>query len=161
MKKMRTFVVATVLILTIAATAAGRAGQSNADKNAEKEVMDAENRITAAYLAKNIDGFFQDSDPGMTAFHASNPYRVDDRKQISDALKTFFKDSTCTGLYKLQPHIQIYGDTAIVTYHFVETGDAEKGKLYAYDGKQTDVFIKRNGKWTLVHFHSSRVVKPS
>lgn len=149
------------MCLMFAAVYALDAGSAAGQTSAEKEIMEIENRYTAAYLAKDLDGFFKDTDPGMTAFHASNPYRVDDRKQIHDALKAFFKDSSPTGLYKLQPKIQIHGDAAVVTYHFVETGEAEQGKLYAYDGKQTDVFVKKNGRWTLIHFHSARVVKPN
>lgn len=133
------------------------AGQSDA----EKELLEVENRITAAFLKKDVESFINGSDERLSCFHASNPYRMDDRQSIENALKTFYKYSTATGLYKVQPRIQIYGDCAIVTYHFIETGEAEGGKLYGYEGKQTDVFVKKQGKWTLVHFHSSRVVKPS
>jgi ketosteroid isomerase-like protein len=136
-------------------------GSTAGQANPEKELLEVESRITSAYLSKNLEAFFQDTDEGMSVFHASNPYRLDERRQIYDALKAFYKDSSPTGLYKLQPRVQVYGDAAVVTYHFVETGGAEHGKLYAYDGKQTDVFVKRHGRWTLVHFHSSRVVKPN
>jgi ketosteroid isomerase-like protein len=146
-----------LLIAGLAFNPAGTAGQSNL----EAEILKIEERITAAYLRKDVEGFFQDNAPELTAFHASNPYRVDNQQMIRDALKVFYKDSSPTGLYKLQPRVQLYGDTAVVTYHFVETGEAEGGKLYAYEGKQTDVFVKKQGKWTLVHFHSSRVTKPS
>lgn len=131
-----------------------------AQNSAEKELLEIENRMTAAYLSKNIAAFFQDTDEGLSAFHASNPYRIDDRRTIEAALKVFYKDSSPTGLYKLQPRFQIHGDAAVATYHFVEVGDAEGGKVYGYEGKQTDVFVKKQGKWILVHFHSSRVVKP-
>lgn len=135
----------------------GIAGQGNA----ERELLEVENKITADYLKKDMQSFVNGSDEHLSAFHASNPYRLDDRQTIENALKTFYKYSTATGLYKVQPRVQIYGDCAVVTYHFIETGEAEGGKLYAYEGKQTDVFVKKQGKWMLVHFHSSRVVKPS
>jgi ketosteroid isomerase-like protein len=135
-------------------------GGAPVQSNQEKELLDVENRITAEYLGKNLDAFSHGADEDLSGFHASNPYRMDGRQKIQDALKTFYKYSSPTGLYKLQPRVQIYGDTAIVTYHYVETGEAEGGKLYAYDGKQTDVFVKKQGRWSLVHFHSSRVVKP-
>ena len=136
-------------------------GSATAQGNQERELLDIENRITSAFISKNVEAFFQDNDEGLSAFHASNPYRMDDRRSIEKALKTFYKYSSPTGLYKVQPRVQIHGDAAVVTYHFIETGEAEGGKLYAYEGKQTDVFVKKQGKWTLVHFHSSRVVKPN
>jgi len=126
----------------------------------EKELIALENQISADYLNKNLDAFSHGADETLSGFHASNPYRIDGRQKIESALKTFYKYSTPTGLYKLQPRVQLYGDLAIVTYHYVETGEAEGGKLYAYEGKQTDVFLKKQGKWSLVHFHSSRTVKP-
>ncbi len=155
-KLMRSFAFWLPLVVLVPARAGIVAGQGGA----EKELLDIESRMTAAYLSKNVVAFFQDTDEGLSAFHASNPYRIDDRRTIEAALKVFYKDSAPTGLYKLQPRVQVQGDTAVVTYHFVEVGDAEGGKLYAYEGKQTDVFAKKQGKWTLIHFHSSRVVKP-
>jgi ketosteroid isomerase-like protein len=155
--KKRVGVFSFLLLITLGGV---RSESTTRQGGAEKELLDIENRITSAYINKNLEAFFQDNDEGLSAFHASNPYRIDDRRTIESALKTFYKYSTPTGLYKVQPRVQIYGDAAVVTYHFIETGEAEGGKLYAYEGKQTDVFVKRQGKWTLVHFHSSRVVKP-
>jgi len=146
-----------LLIFVFAQKHVGTSEQSSR----EKELLDVEDRITSAYLKKDLDAFSYDAVEDLSGFHASNPYRMDDKQKIQNALKTFYKYSTPTGLYKLQPRVQIYGDTAIVTYHYVETGEAEGGKLFAYEGKQTDVFVKRQGKWSLVHFHSSRTVKPN
>lgn len=156
-KPARSFALSLLLIVMLVMNTGSTTGQSNP----EKELLEIENKITSAYLSKNMEAFFQDADEGLSAFHASNPYRIDNRQIVHDALKTFYKYSTATGLYKVQPRVQIYGDAAVVTYHFIETGEAEGGKLYAYEGKQTDVFVKKQGKWTLVHFHSSRTVKPN
>ena len=153
----RSFVSSLLFILLPAVESVGTTEQNRS----EKELLDIENRMTSAYLSKDLGAFFQNVDEELSVFHASNPYRIDDRQTVHDALKTFYKYSAATGLYKVQPRVQIYGDAAVVTYHFIETGEAEGGKLYAYEGKQTDVFVKQHGKWTLVHFHSSRVVKPN
>ncbi len=151
------FALSLLLIIFFATKHKSATGQSGA----EKELLDLEAKITAAYLNKNLDAFSYNAVEDLSGFHASNPYRFDDKRKVQDALKTFYKYSTATGLYKVQPRVQVYGDTAIVTYHYVETGEAEGGKLYAYEGKQTDVFVKKEGKWLLVHFHSSRTVKPN
>ncbi|HSE99118.1 MAG TPA: nuclear transport factor 2 family protein [Blastocatellia bacterium] len=157
MIKKTCYIASSVIIVLMLAL---ESGSATAQGNQEKELLEIENRITTAYVNKNLEAFFQDNDDGLSAFHASNPYRIDDRRSIENALKTFYKYSSPTGLYKVQPRVQIHGDAAVVTYHFIETGEAEGGKLYAYEGKQTDVFVKKQGKWILVHFHSSRVVKP-
>jgi ketosteroid isomerase-like protein len=139
----------------------GQLGGAPSQSGVEKELIELENQISTDYLAKNLNAFSHGADETLSGFHASNPYRIDGREKIESALKTFYKYSSPTGLYKLQPRVQVYGDMAIVTYHYVETGEAEGGKLYAYEGKQTDVFLKKQGKWSLVHFHSSRTVKPN
>jgi ketosteroid isomerase-like protein len=130
----------------------------HAQGNPEKELLDIEDKMTAAYVSKNLAAYLQYIDPAVSAFHASNPYRIDDKQVVQDALGMFYKNSDPSGLYKLQPRVQLYGDTAVVTYHFLETG-GEGPRAYAYEGKQTDVFVKKQGKWVLVHFHSSRQVR--
>ena len=129
-----------------------------AQSNPEKELLDIEDKMTTAYVTKNIDAYLKFMDPALSAFHASNPYRLDERQIFQDALTMFYKNTDPSGLYKLQPRVQLYGDTAIVTYHFLETG-GEGPRAYAYEGKQTDVFTKKQGKWVLVHYHSSRQVR--
>jgi ketosteroid isomerase-like protein len=130
-----------------------------AQNNPEKEILDIEDKMTAAYVSKNLEAYLKFIDPSVSAFHASNPYRIDDRQVFQDALTMFYKNTNPSGLYKLQPRVQMNGDTAVVTYHFLETG-GEGQRAYAYEGKQTDVFTKKQGKWVLVHFHSSRQVNP-
>lgn len=133
-------------------------GEVLAQGSPEKELLDIEDKMTAAYVSKNLAAYLQYIDPAVSAFHASNPYRIDDKQVVQDALGMFYKNSDPSGLYKLQPRVQLYGDTAVVTYHFLETG-GEGPRAYAYEGKQTDVFVKKQGKWVLVHFHSSRQVR--
>jgi ketosteroid isomerase-like protein len=148
---------AAALLLGLAPAA--RTTGTGVPSNPEKEVMEIEDKMTAAYLSRNLEGFVQYIDPEVTAFHASNPYRIDNREVFQDAMGMFFKNASPKGLYKLQPRVQVSGDTAIVTYHFLETG-GEGPKAYSYNGKETDVFVKKQGKWMMVHFHSSRVVNP-
>lgn len=54
--------------------------------------------------------------------------------------------------------VQVYGDTAIVTYSSNDKG-TYKGKDISGKTRWTDVFVKRNGKWQLVATHGSRVGK--
>ncbi len=131
-------------------------GMTPAQNNPEKELLDIEDKMTAAYVTKNLTAYLQYIDPSVSAFHASNPYRIDDRQVVQDALSVFYKSTNPTGLYKLQPRVQLYGDTAVVTYHFVETA-SEGTRDYSFEGKQTDVFVKKQGKWVLIHFHSSQM----
>ena len=47
--------------------------------------------------------------------------------------------------------VQVYGDTAILTYNFPGSGAAQNGKVAPSLAKSTRVYVKHGGKWTLVH----------
>lgn len=52
--------------------------------------------------------------------------------------------------------IQVYGDTAIVTYSSTDKG-TYKGKDISGNTRWTDVFVRRSGRWQLVATHGSRI----
>ena len=47
--------------------------------------------------------------------------------------------------------VQVYGDTAILTYNFAGLRRAADGKVAPSLAKSTRVYVKQGGKWTLVH----------
>jgi ketosteroid isomerase-like protein len=51
-------------------------------------------------------------------------------------------------------NVQVYGDAAVVTGIYRETG-TNKGKPYAVRSRYTDTWIKRNGLWQCVASHST------
>jgi len=47
--------------------------------------------------------------------------------------------------------VQVYGDTAILTYNFAGLRRAADGKVTPSLAKSTRVYVKANGQWKLVH----------
>jgi ketosteroid isomerase-like protein len=47
--------------------------------------------------------------------------------------------------------VQVYGDTAILTYNFTGISKAADGKVSANTAKSTRVYVRQDGKWVLVH----------
>jgi len=47
--------------------------------------------------------------------------------------------------------VQVYGDTAILTYNFAGLRRGADGKVAPSLAKSTRVYVKQGGKWTLVH----------
>ena len=47
--------------------------------------------------------------------------------------------------------VQVYGDTAILTYNFAGLRRAPDGKVNPSLAKSTRVYVKQNGQWKLVH----------
>jgi ketosteroid isomerase-like protein len=62
----------------------------------------------------------------------------------------------------LQTHdmkVQLYGDTAVVTYRVTEKVTL-KGQDVSGEGRWTDVFVRQGGRWQLVASHGSRIGAP-
>ena len=58
------------------------------------------------------------------------------------------------------PRVQVYGDTAILTYNFAGIGKAADGKIAPNTAKSTRVYVRQNGKWMLVHANFAPVRGP-
>jgi len=58
------------------------------------------------------------------------------------------------------PKVQVYGDTAILSYNFVGLNKDKDGKITPSSAKSSRVYIKMNGKWMLVHANFAPVVMP-
>ena len=63
-----------------------------------------------------------------------------------------------TGDYRydlLEPRLQLYGDTAIVSYTFMLSVARPEGGVEHRTHNESRVLIKRNGRWQVVHVHKS------
>ncbi len=63
-----------------------------------------------------------------------------------------------TGDYRydlLEPRLQLYGDTAIVTYTFMLSTANPEGGVEHRTHNESRVLIKRDGQWKVVHVHKS------
>lgn len=58
----------------------------------------------------------------------------------------------------VNPHVQVYGDTAILTYNFAGMTKGSDGKIHNNFAKSTRVYVKQGGDWKLVHANFAPVV---
>jgi len=56
--------------------------------------------------------------------------------------------------------VQVYGDTAILTYNFAGLRRAADGKVTPSLAKSTRVYVKQGGEWKLVHANFAPVGAP-
>ena len=59
------------------------------------------------------------------------------------------------------PHVQVYGDTAILTYNFAGMNRGADGKNNVATAKSTRVYVEDGGKWWLVHANFAPVRGPN
>ena len=66
-----------------------------------------------------------------------------------------------TAAEMLNPHVQVYGDTAILSYNYVGVVKTSEGKTISAAGNSTRVYVRQGGKWMLVHGHFGPVGAPA
>ena len=87
-----------------------------------------------------------------TEFNGDYPSRIDGKAlnvrmweaTMTDGSKTLVADM-------VNPRVQVYGDTAILSYNFVGVVRDKDGKVTPSAAKSTRVYAKIGGKWLLVH----------
>jgi ketosteroid isomerase-like protein len=55
----------------------------------------------------------------------------------------------------LEPRVQVYGDTAVVSYTFMLSIVGENGRITHRSHNESRVLVKSGGAWQVVHVHKS------
>jgi ketosteroid isomerase-like protein len=101
-------------------------------------------------------GFLELSADEVTCFDTGTPRRIDGL----DALKAEYETRVGKAQYDLMqfvdPHVQIYGDVAVLSYRYFSTVLNADGSIASRTPwNRTEVFVKRRGEWKIVHIHWS------
>jgi ketosteroid isomerase-like protein len=96
-----------------------------------------------------------------TEFNADYAVRLDGKAANAKLYEASEKGGARPiGAEMMNPKVQVYGDTAILTYSYAGVTQTKDGKTQADSGKSTRVYIRQNGQWKLVHSHFSSVEIP-
>ncbi len=93
-----------------------------------------------------------DTADDYTEFNQDYPVRIEGKAlnlrlweaQSSDGSKSLVGEM-------INPKVQVYGDTAILTYNYAGVQREKDGKVTPNAAKSTRVYSKVGGKWMLVH----------
>ena len=94
-----------------------------------------------------------------TEFNGDYPTRIDGKamalamNSIPPSTKSVFGDMQ-------NPKVQVYGDTAILTYNFAGITRQADGKTQPSLAKSTRVYHRQGGRWMLVHANFAPVQVP-
>lgn len=130
------------------------------DPKVAAEVMSLARAQWAAEVAgKSIAEQSANTADDYTEFNQDYPARIEG-KALSDRLaEASSKDGSKSLVGEMaNPKVQVYGDTAILTYNFVGVRQDKDGKVMPAGAKSTRVYSKMNGKWMLVHANFAPVV---
>ena len=148
---------ATLAILAALAIAAatGPAAAAEPSKADAASIQAAVDAFMDALDTADIERFSALFAPDATAFFPLAPLytRLENKDQITKVFTVFFasvrKGKTGPRFMNLVPQgqkVQLYGDTAVVTFHF------EGPDLIA---RRTLVLRREGGNWLIVHMHAS------
>jgi hypothetical protein len=92
--------------------------------------------------------------PSMVAITASDQDILYGRDACLGSWQSFARMAQIRRWEEIEPQVQLYGDTAVVTYYYDMAFDME-GENYAVGGRDMLVLVKENGRWWAVADHFS------
>jgi ketosteroid isomerase-like protein len=130
----------------------GHAGAADDPKVAAEVMALARAQWAAEIAGKSVAEQSVDTAEDYTEFNPDFPTRLEGKAlgnrlveaQSSDGSKSLAADM-------VNPKVQVYGDTAILTYNFVGVTRDKDGKTSPSAAKSTRVYAKTGGEWLLVH----------
>ncbi len=128
-------------------------------QKADQEIADAVIAMTKAQWVAgmkdptNVAAQSKDMSEDYTEFNADFATRIDGKAMNSRLAEGVAKDSSkVTAAEMLNQKVQVYnGDVAILTYNYAGTTMDKDGKTTPSRAKSTRVFVKKDGKWVMVH----------
>lgn len=94
-----------------------------------------------------------------TEFNPDYPTRLDG-KAMAVAMAAIPPSTTSLYGDMQSAKVQVYGDTAILTYNYVGIGRSRDGDVSANRAKSTRVYVRSGGQWKLVHANFAPVTTP-
>jgi uncharacterized protein (TIGR02246 family) len=130
---------------------------TGAERNEEvaRAVIAREKASVEAWQRKDKAFFADLLADDATFFGALNPYLETDPKQnFLPKFEQYAEMFKTLDFQMYNPRVQVYGDTAILTYNSASTVNVG-GRVMNYTGKVTSVYVRQGGAWRVVHAHES------
>lgn len=122
----------------------------------QRELLEITWKMLHAIQSGDATTYAEFSTPDLTCFEDVCAYRIDGVEFHVALIRQMAQnpDSQPTRFDMLHPHVQVYGDTGIVTYTRLMTydiGGSPSWKTF----NETRVYVRQSGKWKMAHFHRS------
>ena len=152
-------IVVLVVIITVASLALGQtaAKQVAGTSGAEQELVELDRNFIDAYIRN--DSAFMENILSDDVFIINTEGKILSK---GDALKLRFGPNPGVTYDVSNPVdeviVRLYGDTAVVTGRTMLKA-TYKGKTFTILGRYTRVYVKSQGRWRVVVFHSNNISK--
>ncbi len=148
----------TVLLIAAASAVilfAGGNRAAEAQQSIAAQLIAREKASVEAWQRKDKAFFADYMADDSTYFGPMNPYLETDPKQnFLPRFEQYAERFKVLDWQMYNPRVQVYGDTAILTYNVNSTLDLG-GRPLQYTGKVSQVYLRQGGTWRVVHGHES------
>jgi len=121
----------------------------NFDDPVKQEVWNALRALNDAWTKGNPNNLKNYFHKDMVAITATDRERLEGKEACFTSWNNFAKAAKIHHWNELEPRIQIYGNTAVVTYYFDMSFDMG-GQAVKLGGRDMFVFVNEGGKWLAV-----------
>jgi ketosteroid isomerase-like protein len=145
------FCVCLVLALGVIATEA-------ASEDVADEIISITKAQWAAEMKKDSSTAMKNIASDYTEFNFTYPTRLDGKElnqRLAEAQVAVSGDLIAAEM--ANEKVQVYGDTAILTYNFIGAVKEKDGTVEPLRAKSTRVYIRENNRWMLVHANFASV----
>lgn len=150
-----------LIVVCLAAGAQTVAQQAAPGKGAEEEVTRITKAQWAAETAKDAAGAMKNVAADYTEFNSDYSTRVEGKDLNTRFVEAGIKASGKLLVAEmLNAKVQVYGDTAILSYNFAGVSQDKDGKNEPIRAKSTRVYVKQGGEWMMVHANFAPDPKP-
>jgi ketosteroid isomerase-like protein len=142
-------------LLAICFLASAEKYYSSAQTDASAGVLEVVRQFQSAAIRGDQATLNQTFDLNITHFHPGSPYRFVGRDRLVQEFEIASKNQQDMHFEMVDPQVQMAGrDAAVVTYYIVEDW-TEKGGPRSAKEKATEVYVKKDGRWIMIHGHYS------
>lgn len=146
MQYLTSFVVGALVFTSIPAVA------ETASPAVSEEIINIVKAEWAGFAKKQVAASQKNIAEDYTEFNGDAATRVDGRSLTGRIAEAAIKDpGTRIADEMLNPKVQVYGDTAILSYNFFGLEQDKDGKVKPTRAKSSRVYVKQGGEWMLVH----------
>lgn len=143
----------TILALSVSFALAN--DDPTAQQSAEQQVIAREKAAWEAWQKKDKAYYMDYLSKDATYFGAMSPYlEIDPHVNFLPKFEEFAEQFKLQHVQMYNPRVQIYGDTAILTYN-ASVMASFSGQPMNYSAKITVVMVRQGNTWRVVHGHES------
>lgn len=121
----------------------------------EKQIVNIENEIAAAFNRRDVAGLANFFDEGMIGFSSTKHERLRGLEALRNTFNFYLQQSAKVEFALDEIKVQHLGLSAVSTFYWSVTLGSNDGEREIH-GRGSHVFVEKNGTWKIVHEHFSR-----